>query len=229
MHSGPKGNTYVGSPIERREDWRFLRGAGEYVDDIARDGLLHAAIVRSPVAHGRIRGIDARAALALAGVHAVITAADLGPSRPGHHAPRPSTRCRRSTPFLQPVIAQRRSALCRRAGRASCWPPAPRWPRTRPPRSRSISRRCRRWSSRTPPRAAPRWSWHRGRHQRDGAPHRCAGRCRARLRARPTTAAASASRCSATPRSCWSRAACSPNGTRRAAASPSRARRRRRS
>jgi len=104
VHSGPKGNTYVGSPIARREDWRFLRGAGEYVDDIARDLLLHAAIVRSPVAHGRIRGIDARAALALAGVHSVITAADLARPVPvitlrAEHA-LPSL-----TPFLQPVIA----------------------------------------------------------------------------------------------------------------------------
>jgi carbon-monoxide dehydrogenase large subunit len=70
-------NTLVGSPVERIEDLRFLRGRGQYVDDIVRDGLLHAAILRSSVAHGRIRSIDATAALARNGVHAVITAADV--------------------------------------------------------------------------------------------------------------------------------------------------------
>ncbi len=72
-----KLNTLVGSPVERIEDLRFLRGRGQYVDDIVRDGLLHAAILRSSVAHGRIRSIDATAALARNGVHAVITAADV--------------------------------------------------------------------------------------------------------------------------------------------------------
>ena len=47
-------NTFIGSPIERREDLRFLRGRGEYVDDLAPRGLLYAVILRSSVAHGRI-------------------------------------------------------------------------------------------------------------------------------------------------------------------------------
>ncbi len=96
-------NTYIGSPIERIEDLRFLRGKGEYVDDLKRDGLLHAAIVRSPVAHGNIRAIDGAAALALAGVHAVITAADIGdviPVIPLRQEPLPALRR-----FEQPVIA----------------------------------------------------------------------------------------------------------------------------
>jgi carbon-monoxide dehydrogenase large subunit len=71
-------NKYIGSPVERVEDLRFLKGRGEYVDDLARPGLLHAVILRSSVAHGRIRSIDASAALAMAGIHAVITAKDLG-------------------------------------------------------------------------------------------------------------------------------------------------------
>src|ERR1700757_1187146 len=75
-------NLLVGSAVERLEDLRFLRGRGEYVDDLTRDGLLHAAILRSSVAHGRIRAIDATAALALPGVQAVITAADMGESVP---------------------------------------------------------------------------------------------------------------------------------------------------
>src|SRR5215813_12871058 len=71
-------NLFVGSAIERREDFRFLRGRGEFVDDLTRPGLLHAAVLRSPVAHGRILSIDAAAARARAGVHAVITAAEIG-------------------------------------------------------------------------------------------------------------------------------------------------------
>ena len=53
-------NSFIGSPIERREDLRFLRGRGQYVDDLARKDMLHAAILRSSVAHGRIRAIDTR-------------------------------------------------------------------------------------------------------------------------------------------------------------------------
>jgi carbon-monoxide dehydrogenase large subunit len=70
-------NSLVGSPIERIEDLRFLRGRGQFVDDVVRDGLLHAAILRSSIAHGRINSIDPSAALARSGVHAVITAADV--------------------------------------------------------------------------------------------------------------------------------------------------------
>jgi carbon-monoxide dehydrogenase large subunit len=47
-------NRYIGAPVEPIEDLRFLRGRGEYVADLAREGMLHAAIVRSPVAHGCI-------------------------------------------------------------------------------------------------------------------------------------------------------------------------------
>jgi aerobic carbon-monoxide dehydrogenase large subunit len=72
-----RANLLVGNPIERLEDFRFLRGRGQFVDDLAPEGLLHAAILRSSVAHGRIRGIDTAAARARPGVHAVITAADI--------------------------------------------------------------------------------------------------------------------------------------------------------
>src|SRR5215217_8693048 len=99
-------NSLIGSPIERLEDFRFLRGGGQFVDDIACAGLLHAAILRSSVAHGRIRSIDTAAALALPGVHAVITAADMGgsvPIIPMRLQPLPEFR-----PFEQPVIADRK-------------------------------------------------------------------------------------------------------------------------
>ena len=70
-------NSLIGSPIERIEDLRFLRGRGEFVDDVVRAGVLHAVILRSSMAHGRIRTIDGSAAFVRPGVRAVITAADV--------------------------------------------------------------------------------------------------------------------------------------------------------
>jgi aerobic carbon-monoxide dehydrogenase large subunit len=70
-------NSLIGSPVERIEDLRFLRGRGEYVDDVQRVGVLHAAILRSSIAHGHIRSIDSKAGLAQAGVRAIFTAADV--------------------------------------------------------------------------------------------------------------------------------------------------------
>ncbi len=95
-------NRYIGSPVERIEDLRFLRGRGEFVGDLRRKGMLHAAILRSPIAHGRIRGLDATAARAIRGVRAVITAAEIGavPTIRLRLLPLPGTER-----FLQPVIA----------------------------------------------------------------------------------------------------------------------------
>lgn len=67
----------LGRPIQRLEDPRLITGRGRYTDDIDLPAMLHAALVRSPVAHGRLRGIDARNALALEGVHCVLLAGDL--------------------------------------------------------------------------------------------------------------------------------------------------------
>ena len=67
----------IGHSVKRREDDRFIRGAGTYVDDIILPGMLHMAILRSPVAHARIVSIDSSAATALPGVVAVITGNDL--------------------------------------------------------------------------------------------------------------------------------------------------------
>ena len=50
---------YVGQAVERLEDLRLLTGRGQFVDDLHCEGLLHAAIYRSNVAHGRIVSIDA--------------------------------------------------------------------------------------------------------------------------------------------------------------------------
>jgi carbon-monoxide dehydrogenase large subunit len=69
---------YFGAPIKRNEDPRLLRGRALFVDDVALPGTMHVAFLRSAVAHGRVRGIDATAARRRAGVAAVYTAADLG-------------------------------------------------------------------------------------------------------------------------------------------------------
>ncbi len=76
----PSGNRLIGSPVERVEDLRFLRGRGQYVDDVPREGALHAVVLRSSIAHGYIRGVDASAARRRPGVHAVLTAADVAQS-----------------------------------------------------------------------------------------------------------------------------------------------------
>ncbi len=100
-------NSLIGSPVRRVEDPRFLRGRGEFVDDLARDGMLHAAILRSPVAHGRVRAVDGERARAMSGVHAVITASDIAremgsvPTIPIRLAPMPALEV-----FVQPVVAE---------------------------------------------------------------------------------------------------------------------------
>ena len=63
--------------LKRKEDARFIRGKGTYLDDIRLPGMLHGAILRSPFAHAKILSIDTSAALAYPGVAAVITAKDL--------------------------------------------------------------------------------------------------------------------------------------------------------
>lgn len=69
---------FVGDRLLRKEDPRLVQGRGRYVADIALPGMLHAAIVRSPHAHARIRAIDAARALKSAAVAGVVTYADLG-------------------------------------------------------------------------------------------------------------------------------------------------------
>jgi carbon-monoxide dehydrogenase large subunit len=65
-----------GSGIRRREDPRLLTGTARYTDDIVLPGLVHAAVLRSPHAHARIRGIDTSRAKSAAGVISVFTGAD---------------------------------------------------------------------------------------------------------------------------------------------------------
>ena len=73
----PAGNPIGFGSMKRVEDARFIRGEGNYVDDVNLPGMLHSAILRSPFAHARIKGIDVSAAQALPGVVAVLTGKDL--------------------------------------------------------------------------------------------------------------------------------------------------------
>ncbi len=105
--------TLIGESVHRAEDFRFLKGAGRFVDDLQREGMLHAVVLRSPVAHGRIRKIDASAARAMPGVHAVMTAAEIGACAGDPAAARQPA-------GVQELSAaghrQRQGPLCRRAG-----------------------------------------------------------------------------------------------------------------
>lgn len=96
-------NSYIGRPMERVEDLRLVRGAGTYVADVNRPNQLYAVILRSSTAHGIIKSIDTEAALALEGVHAVLTAKDFGnavPRIPLRLQPLPQLET-----FHQPVVA----------------------------------------------------------------------------------------------------------------------------
>src|SRR5215470_872825 len=67
----------IGTPVRRREDYRFITGQGTYTDDINRPGQLYAYVLRSPHANGRIAGIDSGAAASAPGVVAVYTGKDM--------------------------------------------------------------------------------------------------------------------------------------------------------
>jgi aerobic carbon-monoxide dehydrogenase large subunit len=94
----------VGQPVSRKEDPVLLRGEGRYTDDLNCCGQLYGVMVRSRMAHGELRSIDADGAREMPGVHMVITAADLdaagiknmpaaaGKHRDGTPTPRPPQR-----------------------------------------------------------------------------------------------------------------------------------------
>lgn len=97
------GKKLIGASLERVEDQRLLTGQGQYVADLNEPGTLHAAILRSPVAHGQINGLSLGAALALPGVRTIVTAADIPrpiPKIPLRLVPLPEF-----DPYHQPIIA----------------------------------------------------------------------------------------------------------------------------
>src|SRR5688500_6661004 len=72
----------VGKPIRRREDPKLMTGAGNFLDDIKLPGMAYAAVLRSPVAHARIRSIETSRAKSMPGVVGVFTGEDLADVNP---------------------------------------------------------------------------------------------------------------------------------------------------
>jgi carbon-monoxide dehydrogenase large subunit len=68
---------HIGESLRRKEDYRFLTGAGNYTDDIRLDNMTHAVFVRSPHAHANIKSINKAKALAAPGVVAVLDGPDV--------------------------------------------------------------------------------------------------------------------------------------------------------
>ncbi len=99
----------VGQTVGRKEDRRLVSGGGRYTDDVPFEGLAHAVVVRSPVAHGDLAGIDAEAARGMPGVLGVYTAADMADYKP-LPCPMPF-KSRDGTPLIvpeRPVLARDR-------------------------------------------------------------------------------------------------------------------------
>ncbi|HEV2301897.1 MAG TPA: xanthine dehydrogenase family protein, partial [Stellaceae bacterium] len=88
---------WFGAAVRRKEDPPLLKGEGRFVGDIELPGMLHAAFVRSPLAHARLRAVDAAAARRAPGVHAVLAFADL---------PEALRRNRLPNMMPNPIIAQ---------------------------------------------------------------------------------------------------------------------------
>jgi aerobic carbon-monoxide dehydrogenase large subunit len=76
-------NSPIGKSLQRREDVRFLTGAGQYTDDVLLPGQTHGVFLRSPYAHARIKSIDTKAAKAAPGVVAIFTGSDLAEAKVG--------------------------------------------------------------------------------------------------------------------------------------------------
>jgi hypothetical protein len=106
----------IGKPVRRREDARFLTGAGRYADDMNLPGQAYAYVVRSPHAHARIAGIDVGPAAGAPGILAVLTGRDATADglQPIPHRPVPTNphevplKSRDGSPFFtapHPVLA----------------------------------------------------------------------------------------------------------------------------
>jgi aerobic carbon-monoxide dehydrogenase large subunit len=92
--------SFIGAPVQRREDPALVSGTARYVDDITPVGTLYLAIVRSPFAHAEITGIDISGAADLPGVWAVITPEDVADvAMPP--TPRPDRNVPRRYPLVQ--------------------------------------------------------------------------------------------------------------------------------
>ena len=74
----PDANRHVGKPLRRKEDRRLITGRTRWTDNIQLPGMLHLAMVRSPIAHAKITRVDVSAALERPGVLAAFSAKELG-------------------------------------------------------------------------------------------------------------------------------------------------------
>jgi len=120
---------YIGKPLRRREDVRFLRGKGLFVDDVAPPGMAWCAFVRSPHGHARIRGLSTTIAASMPGVLLTLTAEDwqraghgeltvvhpmpFSDGRPMNNAPRPAfagDKVRHVGDIVAAVVAESRFA-----------------------------------------------------------------------------------------------------------------------
>lgn len=81
--NAPETNRMIGAAVKRKEDYRFLTGAGQYTDDVVLPAQTYAVFVRSPHAHARIKRVDTSAAKAAPGVVAVFTGADFAAENVG--------------------------------------------------------------------------------------------------------------------------------------------------
>jgi carbon-monoxide dehydrogenase large subunit len=108
VESYGKAQGWIGTSIRRKEDGRLLTGRGQYVDDVQLPGMLHLAVLRSPHAHARIRGVDLVAARARPGVVAVVdgaTAGDrLGPLPTGQRKAAEAARVVAINPEVMPLL-----------------------------------------------------------------------------------------------------------------------------
>src|SRR5918997_5930931 len=95
----------IGEPVTRLEDPPLVAGRGRFVGDISFPHQLHMRIVRSPYAHARILSVDTAAAMALPGVFAVWTAADIADVGPIDFR---EGRVEKLEPYRQPVLARDR-------------------------------------------------------------------------------------------------------------------------
>ena len=99
----------IGRSVPRREDLRFITGAGQFTDDLCPDGLVHGFTVRSPWANGKDLRIDATAARAMPGVRLVLTAdslAEAGLERVPVDLPPPGHTFETWSPSPQPILAK---------------------------------------------------------------------------------------------------------------------------
>ena len=95
----------MGQSLTRLEDARFLTGAGEYIDDVVREGCLHVVFVRSEYAHANIRSVDTNEAEAMPGVVGIVSQAELAADAIG------SLPCAASFPAISALVVPPRPAL----------------------------------------------------------------------------------------------------------------------